>query len=1215
MTEQSSSRKSLGIIIAVLVLAGIGGGVWWWLNREKTPESNVDWPKVYALNNEAIGWMDQFKYQNAAKLFAEVRKLAPEWFPGRINHAIALLNDAGGISPGDPREKEKKPLFSESLKILHQVIHDPKAGAVEKAYGHFCSGVIYKQNDNLVKLKEHMEQVTKLDPKAPGGWYYLGMAIDNSEPKRAAQCFETALKLAPYHSGIMGMLLNNAHVRENKEQLLERIRQRNEALRKNEVLLENQKERYTEIGYYAECIGQKLPQQAPDVPLPVWSEDDQFRVKLADGAKWASLADLKHGLHAHLRKQFGAVLVNLDFNRDKHLDVLMLNAVAESGKVRSLLLKNNGDSTWSDVTKEAGLHSDFQALACSVGDFTNDGYPDLILTGIGGMRLYQNLRDGTFKDVTKEAGLDTIKGVTLGTAFVDLDQDGDLDCFVSHLADSADNALSALKEGKPSESSKVLLLLNVAAAVLVDGKLSQDPMPLEPRFQISSDKLLQTPRLVTTFVVTDIDLDRDVDVVMLSANGSPEVILNDRVLQLRVISWTETDTATSALSLMGNHDEQADLLMLHANASPDLLLHEKSAQRAENRKEWFTEAPVNAPALRQAMAQDVDLDGWTDVVGLSSEGKPTLLRNQGGKLTQKENGLGADSSWPKDVVAISTGEYSGSALPDLMIWSESQGLLVRKNQGNGNRSLALRLSGHRLANSSGEIVRCNADGIGTLVFLIAQEHWAGQEYTTLSAGLGQSSQCMILGLGKHDQAQVLRLRWPDICWQGEMNIKANQCHLIHETNRKQGSCPLFFSWDGERFVFVTDFLGAGTMAEMNTDGTTRPPRPEESVKIESHQLKPKDGQYILKIAEPMNEATYLDRLQLLVFDHPPDVGVYPDERFATVDPQPTQDLLAFDKRIYPVKAVDHRNNDMTRTLRKWDRNSVDRFRWRTWLGFAEDHFVEMDFGEALKNVPKDRRLVLFLAGHTEYAYPESLFAAEQAGITPVAPTLEQFVDGKWQKIAELGFPAGMARMMTYDVTGKLKSASGRFRIRTNLQVFWDEIFFAPVERVNSEQNQPAKKHGLFRVTPLSVSQAKLYARAPMQEFSPDGRLPTVFDYHRLESYPSIQPVGMYTRFGEVTELLNERNDCFVIFGPGDEVDVRFDAKKLPPLPKGWTRSYVLKTWGYCKGIGPYCKDADRVGPLPFKGMTNFPYGPNEKYPDDELHRAYRKKYLTREVRR
>src|SRR5207245_444745 len=100
---------------------------------------------------------------------------------------------------------------------------------------------------------------------------------------------------------------------------------------------------------------------------------------------------------------------------------------------------------------------------------------------------------------------------------------------------------------------------------------------------------------------------------------------------------------------------------------------------------------------------------------------------------------------------------------------------------------------------------------------------------------------------------------------------------LPQTNRKDISCPIIFTWNGERYVFVTDFLGAGSMGETLPEGGYRLPRPEESVKIEAHQLKPRAGEYVLKIAEPMDEVTYLDRLQMVVLDHPADVVVYPDE--------------------------------------------------------------------------------------------------------------------------------------------------------------------------------------------------------------------------------------------------------------------------------------------------------------------------------------------------
>jgi hypothetical protein len=104
-----------------------------------------------------------------------------------------------------------------------------------------------------------------------------------------------------------------------------------------------------------------------------------------------------------------------------------------------------------------------------------------------------------------------------------------------------------------------------------------------------------------------------------------------------------------------------------------------------------------------------------------------------------------------------------------------------------------------------------------------------------------------------------------------------------------------------------------------------------------------------------------------------------------------------------------------------------------------------------------------------------------------------------------------------------------------------------------------------------------------------------------------------TRYGTVTELLRERDDCFVIFGPGDVLTVKFDARKLPPLPKGWVRSFVLRTWGYCKDCAPFTATGDTVEPLPFHQMSTYPYGPKEHYPRSNKHQAYLREYQTRQV--
>ena len=107
--------------------------------------------------------------------------------------------------------------------------------------------------------------------------------------------------------------------------------------------------------------------------------------------------------------------------------------------------------------------------------------------------------------------------------------------------------------------------------------------------------------------------------------------------------------------------------------------------------------------------------------------------------------------------------------------------------------------------------------------------------------------------------------------------------------------------------------------------------------------------------------------------------------------------------------------------------------------------------------------------------------------------------------------------------------------------------------------------------------------------------------------------GHYTKFGDVTPLLAKADDMYVIHGKGEEVEIRFDATKLPPLPEGWTRSYVLRFAGWCKGQELYTAHGWTVEPLPFLGMSNYPYRADEKYPDDEAHREYRRVWNTRRV--
>ena len=129
---------------------------------------------------------------------------------------------------------------------------------------------------------------------------------------------------------------------------------------------------------------------------------------------------------------------------------------------------------------------------------------------------------------------------------------------------------------------------------------------------------------------------------------------------------------------------------------------------------------------------------------------------------------------------------------------------------------------------------------------------------------------------------------------------------------------------------------------------------------------------------------------------------------------------------------------------------------------------------------------------------------------------------------------------------------------------------------------------------------------------PERRRPQRFFYERPEfTAPWDQTPGMYTRYGDITELVSSVDDRFVIYGAGDEVRLRFDPARLPGLPEGWRRTFVLGVDGWEKDQDPNTITSRSVEPLPFHGMSFYPYPAGERYPDDAAHREYIEEFLTR----
>src|SRR5262249_35451935 len=260
-------------------------------------------------------------------------------------------------------------------------------------------------------------------------------------------------------------------------------------------------------------------------------------VQLAAGARWATAADFGKGPVADLRRavrtRFGAIVVVFDYNGDGKPDLFLLGAVVEAGQGRDLLLRNEGNGRFTDVTAEAGLAAARPSLGCCAADYDNDGRPDLLITGAGEQRLFRNNGKGGFEDVTAKAGLDKLSAVCLGATFIDLDQDGDLDLVVTRFAATVEEALTYLTESAKSKEMRpptggLSIYLNVGEAPpMVQGEIG--PL-LTIAFQLVTEPaaLLGQPARVVNLAAGDFDGDRDLDLLVLADGAAGEFVVNDR---------------------------------------------------------------------------------------------------------------------------------------------------------------------------------------------------------------------------------------------------------------------------------------------------------------------------------------------------------------------------------------------------------------------------------------------------------------------------------------------------------------------------------------------------------------------------------------------------------------------------------------------------------------------------------------------------------------
>jgi len=154
------------------------------------------------------------------------------------------------------------------------------------------------------------------------------------------------------------------------------------------------------------------------------------------------------------------------------------------------------------------------------------------------------------------------------------------------------------------------------------------------------------------------------------------------------------------------------------------------------------------------------------------------------------------------------------------------------------------------------------------------------------------------------------------------------------------------------------------------------------------------------------------------------------------------------------------------------------------------------------------------------------------------------------------------------------------------------------------------------VKELEASEAELRRLGYPAPSNPDGRMPSLYTYDRiLDSELWGAHEGSYTRYGDVKPLLLAVDDRYVITHHGDEVRLRFDDAVLDDLPPGFERTFLVVADGFGKDMDLSSAFSETIEPLPFHGMTSYPYAPGETYPDDPAALRYREEFNTRRVGR
>ena len=854
-----------------------------------------------------------------------------------------------------------------------------------------------------------------------------------------------------------------------------------------------------------------------------------------------------------------------DYDGDGDIDLYVSSYDLKSSSFKHYLF-NNEMGRFKDVSGNSGIRHSGKESSAIFADYNNDGFLDLYIIKEGGNILYRNTGKGTFEDVTNKSKTGDKSGGNM-SLFVDLDHDGDLDLFIA-------------------KTDANLLYRNNA-----DGTFEEQAR----RMGLSG---MDVNSRDATF--GDFDEDGDIDLFVVNDNAGNSLYSNQREGIFKDItgqSGLKNDGGSGTVAA-GDYDNDGflDLFIASLDGTNHALyrnMRDGTFEKNNKTNEMF--GSLHNVVAYDAGFLDFDNDGFLDicVAGESNDNKNrglALFHNDG-----KGNFTDVSNLFPEEIKSgrqIAVFDYNDDGDLDIIVAGLNGGVcLLRNNGGNIGHFIKMKLVGLRAGSAKN-----NFFGIGAKV-----ELRAGDLYQTKVV----TDPDIHFGIGNRSKADVIRITWTNGIPQNMFFPESDQA-LVEEQMLK-GSCPFLYTWNGNEYVFVKDIMWrsalgmplgimGGTTAYAFADAS------DDYIKIPGELLKPLNGIYSIQVTAELWETIYLDKIELVAVDHPDSVDIYVDERFSP-PPFPGYRTYQVGKKHSPVSATDSEGNNVLPFIVEKDDKYISDFKPAEYQGIIEMKELILDPGD----LDISKGLYLFLQGWIFPTDASINIAISQSDRIKVVPPVIQVINkkGEWVTVIDnLGFPMGKDKTVIADLSGKFLSDDHRIKIRTNMEIYWDHVFFS-----DCNSNAPVLSQVLDPVA------ADLHYRGFSHSYRKGGRYgPHWFDYSDVDTDQKWRDLaGNYTRYGDVLPLLTASDDKYIITNAGDETNVKFNAEILPELKKGWKRDFLIRSVGWVKDGDLNTAFGNTVLPLPFHGMSAYPPADKDKYPDDHDLQQYHREYNTRIV--